>query len=174
MANYSKEEIAKMQMLADNQGITLAEITKRRNLDEEFSTYVDPRSENARQERLGLKTATVSEFEPVLGSAPGVKGVAHQDTSHIGAEERATGKTLGSTAGSVAGSLVGPLVGIPPQVGSAIGCAAGGALGGGSNAKESAIATAGGAGDAYAKEVSKGKDGKTAGDMMTKIKGIFN
>tara|TARA_R110000737_G_scaffold96166_1_gene130196 strand:+ start:1154 stop:1660 length:507 start_codon:yes stop_codon:yes gene_type:complete len=168
MANYSKEEIAKMQMLADNQGITLAEITKRRNLDEEFSTYVDPRSENARQERLGLKTATVSEFEPVLGSAPGVKGVAHQDTSHIGAEERATGKAVGSTAGTLIGTLLGG------PVGGAIGGAAGGAVGGGGSFKESAIATAGGAGDAYAKEVSKGKDGKTVGDMMTKIKGVLN
>ena len=152
MANYSKEEIAKMQMLADNQGITLAEITKRRNLDEEFSTYVDPRSENARQERLGLKTATVSEFEPVLGSAPGVKGVAHQDTSHIGAEERATGKAVGSTAGTLIGTLLGG------PVGGAIGGAAGGAIGGGSSLKEGAIATAAGPGDAYAKEMMKPGD----------------
>jgi len=169
MANYSKEEIAKMQMLADNQGITLAEITKRRNLDEEFSTYVDPRSENARQERLGLKAATVSEFEPILGSAPGVKGVAHQDTSQIGAEERATGKAVGSTAGTLIGTLLGG------PVGGAIGGAAGGAIGGGSSLKEGAIATAAGSGDAYAKEMMKpGDEADKAGKMATKIKGVLN
>jgi|TARA_R110002153_G_scaffold33384_3_gene100755 hypothetical protein len=174
MATYSTLEIGHMQGIADKQGITLEEVKRKRALDEEYSTYVDPKLEAARKERLGLTTPTVSEFEPVLNYKPGKGTASHQDTSHIGAEERATGKTLGSTAGSVAGAILGPMVGIPPQVGSAIGGAAGGAIGGGSNAKESAIATAGGAGDAYAKEVSKGKDGKTAGDMMTKIKGIFN
>jgi len=179
MANYSKEEIAKMQMLADNQGITLAEITKRRNLDEEFSTYVDPRSENARQERLGLKTATVSEFEPVLGSAPGAKGVAHQDTSHIGAEERASGKAIGSVVGGIAAAAVG----LPPQ----LGAAAGAALGGGSGLEETAADTAkAGIGvkskniqDSLAgiKKVKPGEEGKEKPkdfkDVSTKVKSVF-
>ena len=171
---YTPMEIGHMQALADKQGITLEEIKKKRALDEEYSTYVDPKLEASRKERLGLTAATPGEFEPVLSYKPGAGTASHQDTSHIGAEARETGKTIGSTAGSVAGAILGPMVGIPPQVGSAIGGAAGGAIGGGGDLKESAIATGAGAGDAYAKEIAKGKDGKAAGDVMTKIKGIFN
>lgn len=171
---YTPMEIGHMQALADKRGITLEEIKKQRALDEEYSTYVDPKLEAGRQERLGLTAATPGEFEPVLSYKPGEGTASHQDTSHIGAEERKTGKTLGSTAGTVVGTILGPMVGIPPTIGASIGAAAGGAIGGGSDLKEGAIATGAGAGDAYAKEMAKGKDGKAAGDMMTKIKGIFN
>ena len=106
MATYSTLEIGHMQGIADKQGITLEEVKRKRALDEEYSTYVDPKLEAARKERLGLTTPTVSEFEPVLNYKPGKGTASHQDTSHIGAEERATGKTLGSTAGSVAGAIV--------------------------------------------------------------------
>ena len=166
---YTPMEIGHMQALADKQGITLEEIKKKRALDEEYSTYVDPKLEASRKERLGLTAATPGEFEPVLSYKPGAGTASHQDTSHIGAEQRATGKTLGSTAGSVAGAILGPMVGIPPRGG-----AAGGSIGGGGDAREAAIATGAGAGDAYTKEIAKGKDGKAAGDAMTKIKGIFN
>ena len=170
---YTPMEIGHMQALADKQGITLEEIKKRRALDEEYSTYVDPKLEAAKQERLGITAATVGEFEPVLSFKPGEGTASHQDTSNIGAEERKTGRAVGSTAGSVAGAILGPMVGIPPQIGSAIGGAAGGAIGGGSDLKEGAIATAGGAGDAYTKEMTKEGGGKPKFDVA-KIKGIFN
>ena len=206
--SYNEGNLAYMRQLAKEQGISVAELTRRRRLDEEFGSpayiakekqsyqdflkatdgYQDHKEHmqridtglgtlypgEAADRHLGLTAATPGEFEPVLNYKPGKGTASHQDTSHIGAEERATGKTLGSTAGSVAGAILGPMVGIPPQVGSAIGGAAGGAIGGGGDLKESAIATGAGAGDAYAKEIAKGKDGKAAGDVMTKIKGIFN
>jgi hypothetical protein len=155
--SYNEGNLTYMRKLADAQGISVAELTKRRRLDEEFGSPM---------------IANVDSFEPILGSKPGMKGVSHQDTSHIGAEERATGKAVGSTAGSVAGAILGPMVGIPPQIGSAIGGAAGGAIGGGSPLKEGAIATGAGAGDAYTKELTKEGGGKPKFDFA-KVKGIF-
>lgn len=201
--SYNEGNLAYMRQLAKEQGISVAELTRRRRLDEEhnptaysgignvISTMNDRQDQKEHMQRidtglgtlypgeaadrhLGLTAATPGEFEPVLSYKPGAGTASHQDTSHIGAEARATGKTVGSTAGSVAGAILGPMVGIPPQVGAAVGGAAGGAIGGGGSLKEGAIATGAGAGDAYAKEIAKGKDGKAAGDVMTKIKGIFN
>ena len=101
--SYNEGNLAYMRKLADAQGISVAELTKRRRLDEEFGSPM---------------IANVDSFEPILGSKPGMKGVSHQDTSHIGAEERATGKAVGSTAGTMyAGAILGPMVGIPPQIG---------------------------------------------------------
>ena len=52
---YTPMEIGHMQALADKQGITLEEIKKRRALDEEYSTYVDPKLEAAKQERAAVE-----------------------------------------------------------------------------------------------------------------------
>lgn len=211
--SYNEGNLAYMRQLAKEQGISVAELTKRRRLDEEFGSpahiakekqsyqdflkatdgYQDHKEHMQRiqygvgtlypgeaadryhaSKDLGLTAATLGEFEPVLSYKPGAGTASHQDTSHIGAEARKTGKTVGSTGGSLVGAIVAPMIGLPPQVGAAIGGAAGGAIGGGSDLKEAAIATGAGAGDAYTKEIAKGKDGKAAGDVMTKIKGIFN
>ena len=107
--SYNEGNLAYMRKLADAQGISVAELTKRRRLDEEFGSPM---------------IANVDSFEPILGSKPGMKGVSHQDTSHIGAEERATGKAVGSTAGTMyAGAILGgPMVGRSRhKCGSAIG-----------------------------------------------------
>ena len=59
---YTPREIGHMQALADKQGITLEEIKKKRALDEEYSTYVDPKLEASRKERLGLTAATKADI----------------------------------------------------------------------------------------------------------------
>ena len=173
---YNEVEMDKMKVLAKSQGVTLEEIIRKRDLDEEFSTYVDPKLESERKERLGLTAATVleaSEFEPIVGEAK------HADTSRIGAEERASGKAIGSVVGGIAAAAVG----LPPQ----LGAAAGAALGGGSGLEETAADTAkAGIGvkskdiqDSLAgiKKVKPGEEGKEKPkdfkDVSTKVKSVF-
>ena len=100
---------------------------------------------------LNLGVATPSEFEPLAGPAGsnvGIKAPTHQDTSHIGAEERATGSAVGGTVGGI----VAAMMGLPPQVG----VAAGSALGGGGSVGETATSALGG----YADEIKPGDEGK--------------
>tara|TARA_R110002167_G_scaffold354452_1_gene568376 strand:- start:10339 stop:10848 length:510 start_codon:yes stop_codon:yes gene_type:complete len=169
MAQYNQVEMDKMKVLAKEQGLTLEEIVKKRDLDEEFSTYVDPKLESERKERLGLTAANTldaSEFEPIIGEAK------HADTSHIGAEERAAGGAIGS----VVGGIVAASMGIPPQ----IGAAAGGSLASGKGIGESATETAQAGIGVKAKSMEKalmkpGDEGDKPGKgMMTKIKGVLN
>lgn len=97
---------------------------------------------------LNLGVATQSEFEPIVGSNAGIKAPTHQDTSHIGAEERKTGAAVGGTVGGI----VAAMMGLPPSVG----VAAGSALGSGGSVGETATSALG----ATADEIKPGDEGK--------------
>ena len=110
--------------------------------------YYNKNSPGAGAGTLNLGVATQSEFEPIVGSNAGIKAPTHQDTSHIGAEERATGSAVGGTVGGI----VAAMMGLPPSVG----VAAGSALGSGGSVGETATSALG----ATADEIKPGDEGK--------------
>jgi hypothetical protein len=151
--SYNEGNLSYMRELAAKQGISVAELTKRRRLDEEYGTYENSNFEpiigkHSSNRGLNLGVATQSEFEPIVGSNAGIKAPTHQDTSHIGAEERATGSAVGGTVGGI----VAAMMGLPPSVG----VAAGSALGSGGSVGETATSALG----ATADEIKPGDEGK--------------
>jgi hypothetical protein len=201
--SYNEGNLAYMRQLAKEQGISLAELTRRRRLDEEhnptdfsgignvISTMNDTQDQKEHMKRiqygssvlypgeaadryhaskdLGLTAAVQGEFEPVFTESA-TEAAQHQDTSHIGAEERAAGSAIGSAAGAILGGIVaGP-------VGASAGAAVGKAIGGGGSMTDAATGAIGSGGSKYATEAAKKKPGDkpVKDEMTTKIQGVLN
>jgi len=206
--SYNEGNLAYMRQLAKQQGISVAELTRRRRLDEEFGSpayiakekqsyqdflkatdgYQDHKEHMQRidtglgtlypgeaadryhaSKDLGLTAAHLGEFEPVFTESAS-EAVQHQDTSHIGAEERAAGSAIGSAAGAILGGIVGG------PVGASAGAAAGKAIGGGGSMTDAATGAIGSGGSQYATQATKKKPGDkpVKDEMMTKIQGVLN
>lgn len=201
--SYNEGNLAYMRQLAKQQGISVAELTRRRRLDEEhnptdfsgignvISTMGDKQDQKEHMQRidtglgtlypgdaadryhaskdLGLTAAHLGEFEPVFTESAS-EAVQHQDTSHIGAEERAAGSAIGSAAGAILGGIVGG------PVGASAGAAAGKAIGGGGSMTDATTGAIGSGGSQYATQAAKKKPGDkpVKDEMMTKIQGVLN
>lgn len=152
--SYNEGNLAYMRELAKEQGISLAELTRRRRLDEEFGSSM---------------IAQQSTFEPVFTESI-TEAAQHQNTSHIGAEEREVGSTVGSAAGAILGGIVGG------PAGASIGAAAGKAIGGGGSMTDAATGAIGSATSKYPNDLATRKPGDPSpkDEMKTRIKGVFN